>query len=78
MIEGIVMFKVIQEETKEIRIQVVPGRGFSQRTIEETKANFIHRLGENLSVDVEVAEKIPAESSGKIWFCVSKMHGASR
>jgi phenylacetate-CoA ligase len=65
-------FKVIQEKIDEIKIQIVPGRGFSQETINNLKKDVNSVLGEEVTINIEALDEIPREA-GKVRSVVSKV-----
>ena len=70
--DKIINFKVIQEKIDEIKIQIVPGRGFTQETINQLKRDINNVLGEDVHVEVELVDEIPKEA-GKVRSVVSKI-----
>lgn len=73
-LQGIDEFKIIQETRKLTRIQVVPSGGeLSEILKEEIVTGFKQRLGEAVSIVLEVVDKIEAEKSGKFRYVISKV-----
>ena len=70
--DKIINFKVIQEKIDEIKIQIVPGRGFTQETINQLKIDIINVLGEDMHVETELVDEIPRKA-GKMRSVVSKV-----
>ena len=68
--DKIINFKVIQEKIDEIKIQIVPGRVFSQDTINNLKKDVNSVLGEEVTINIEVVDEIPREA-GKVRSVVS-------
>jgi phenylacetate-CoA ligase len=70
--DKIINFKVIQEKIDVIKIQIVPGRGFTQETINQLKSDIKNVLGEEVHIEVEPVDEIPREA-GKVRSVVSKI-----
>lgn len=66
-------FKVIQEKVDEIKIQIVPGRCFNQESIDKIKKDANDVLGGEVTINIEIVDKIPREKSGKVRPIVSKL-----
>jgi phenylacetate-CoA ligase len=73
-------FKIIQESLERTTVMVVPDPAFDEACTQKIIAGFKSRLGEQVGIDVQLVEAIPAERSGKFRYVVSKVNhaGASR
>lgn len=71
-VPGISKFKIVQESIEHTRVFLVPDSRFEPESIHMIKRGFIDRLGSGVQVDVETVDHIPAESSGKFRYIVSK------
>jgi phenylacetate-CoA ligase len=56
--------QIVQEPDRRIRVRVVPGRGYNQRTAEALARNLRERVG-NLPIEVEAVTAIPRGANGK-------------
>lgn len=75
-IPGIARYRTIQEEKGRFVVQLVKGKGFSERTISQIKQQIkVGCLGEDVKVEVELMEEIPKERTGKLRTVVSKVRG---
>jgi len=72
-IPGVESFKVVQESASLTRISLVTGVGFETASIQVLLKGFQHRLGDEVQVDVELVDSIPAEKSGKFRYISSKI-----
>lgn len=72
-VPGVKTFKIIQESKQHTRLQLVTGSEFSESAIENIRAGFIKRLGNDVRVDIEQVESIAREKSGKFRYVVSKV-----
>ena len=69
-------YRTIQEEKNRFIVQLVRGKGFSERTIHQIKEQIkAGCLGEDVKVEVELMEEIPKERTGKLRAVVSKVWG---
>ncbi len=68
---GVKSFKVIQESKELTRVLLVVDDGFSPDAIALIQQGFKRRLGEQVSVLVDVVDAIAAEKSGKFRYIVS-------
>jgi phenylacetate-CoA ligase len=72
--ESISEFQIIQEKKDKFLVNVVKGRGFSNNTIPDIiKTIKSGCLGEEVSVDVKVVDRIERGRSGKIKSVISKV-----
>ena len=68
---GVKEFKVIQESIDLTRVQVVTEPPFAESSKAAIVAGFRQRLGNSVSIEIQVVEQIPAETSGKFRYIVS-------
>jgi phenylacetate-CoA ligase len=69
---GIRKFKIVQESTAHTRVLLVVDADFDQGNVARIKTGMAQRLGQEVRIDVDVVEDIPAEASGKYRYVVSK------
>lgn len=74
-LDGIQRFKIVQESLEHTRVLVEPGPGYGDLVEQRIKEGLKARLGLDVSVDIEPMASIPAESSGKFRYVVSKVAG---
>lgn len=61
-------YQIIQEKRNKIILRVVKGREFDPKVVSKIKGNIENsciRMGEDVSVDIEIVQEIPREKSGK-------------
>jgi phenylacetate-CoA ligase len=66
-------FKIVQESVDLTRVLVVPQDKLESGTINKIEAGFKARLGQEVIIEVEQVEQIPAEKSGKFRYVVSRI-----
>lgn len=66
-------FKIVQESLSLTKVFVVAAGEFPDEIIEKIQRGFQSRLGQNVTVAVELVKEIPAEKSGKFRYVVSKV-----
>jgi len=72
-IHDIAQYRIVQEDKRQILVQLTKGREFDPRTPERIKEE-IEKVTENqLRVEIELIEEIPRDQSGKIRTVVSKV-----
>ena len=64
-LESVGEFRIIQETLALTRIELVPGPGWSDAVANTVQQQFRRRLGEEVNVEIQVMQDIPAEDSGK-------------
>jgi len=67
-------FRVIQEELGSIRVEIVPGKGFSHEHWEKIKSEILEKGDPELCVEMELVDDIPVPGSNKRRFVVSKLN----
>jgi len=72
-IDGVMQFQLIQEDIRGVYIDVVPGEGYSQETIEKIKAKARDYLGKDMRVEVRKVKSIPKTATGKYRFTISRI-----
>lgn len=72
-LKGVERFKIIQESLVYTRVLVEPTSGFDPGVTDTIVKGVRARLGSDVRVDVEIAARIPAETSGKFRYVVSKV-----
>ena len=68
---GVKAFKVIQESRALTRVLLVTENGFPPDAKQQIVDGFKRRLGQDVSVVVELADNIAAEKSGKFRYIIS-------
>ena len=70
---GIAAFKVIQENLRLVRIELVKGEGYMEANEQAITEVFHSRLGAMVSVEFEYCDEIKPEKSGKFRYVISKV-----
>lgn len=66
-VEGVDMFKIVQDVVNEVNVRVVVGNEFSAEQRQQLTAGLRNRLGEEISINLRVVNSIERdESTGKI------------
>jgi len=68
---GIASFKIVQHTRQRIAVTIVRGGDYDARCEQEIRSVFRARLGTGVNVDIEYADTIPSEKSGKFRYIVS-------
>lgn len=71
--QGVVNFKIVQESLKKTTLYLQTNDEFDSAAVSQMVANFKKRLGEAVTVDVQVVDKMEREKSGKFRYVVSNM-----
>ncbi|OWW22234.1 phenylacetate--CoA ligase family protein [Noviherbaspirillum denitrificans] len=66
-------FKIVQESREHMRVLVVPEHELGKDIAAKIERGFKARLGQDVTIDIEVVSEIPAEKSGKFRYVVSKV-----
>lgn len=75
-LNGVREFKIIQESLDRVRVLVVPGEQWDDAAAEAVRAGFRERLGQGVTVAIELQSGIELEASGKRRYVVSHVdHG---
>jgi phenylacetate-CoA ligase len=72
-IHDIGQYRIVQEDKKQILVQLTKGREFDPRTPERIKGEIRKVIGSALEVKVEILEELSRDESGKIRTVVSKV-----
>jgi len=71
-LEDIVNYKIIQHSKELTQVLLVTKSGeLSLAIVDEIRTQFQQRLGQDVAIEIELREEIPAEKSGKYRFLVS-------
>ncbi|TQE99639.1 MAG: phenylacetate--CoA ligase family protein [Spiribacter salinus] len=70
---GIAHFRIEQESRLRTRVQVVPGDEWREDVKTAVRRGLQQRLGEAVSIEIDVVERIPQERSGKYRYVVSRV-----
>jgi len=73
LIKGIVRFRIIQEQERLIRAEVVSNPEFSRDIVQKFSETLIEIMGNGIRVEVDIVDSIPDDSSGKIRSLISKV-----
>ena len=73
---GVKAFKVVQETLTLTRVQLVTDAEFTGQSVQTIQSGFKQRLGQPVTVQVDVVTSIPAEKSGKFRYIVSHVAGS--
>jgi phenylacetate-CoA ligase len=71
--QGLRGFKIVQESLDLTRVLIVPDDGLAAGAERHIQDAFRARLGDTVTVTVEVVDAIPAEKSGKFRYVQSKV-----
>ncbi|TPH13290.1 phenylacetate--CoA ligase family protein [Litorilituus lipolyticus] len=74
-LDGVEAFKIIQETKFKTRIELVPTvkGALSEQLSKSIISGFKARLGENVTIEIDVVDNIAAEKSGKFRYVISKV-----
>jgi phenylacetate-CoA ligase len=70
-VEGVGEFKLIQHDTRNLEVLVVPNARWRVEMTQAIDAGLRQRLGDDVRVDVKLVDDIPPEASGKHRYVVS-------
>jgi len=71
-VPGIIKFKILQESTDYTKVLLVTMPDFDTTYVASIKKGMMERLGNDVTIDVELVDDIPAEKSGKYRYVISK------
>ena len=66
-------FKIVQESLSSTQVQVVPGAGYGEDTVQAIVQGLQARLGPGVAVNVQAVAQIAPERSGKHRYVISKV-----
>jgi phenylacetate-CoA ligase len=69
---GIAKFKIVQESVDHTRVLLVANADFDRGNAEQIRSGMAQRLGQDVQIDIEFVDDIPAEASGKYRYVISK------
>lgn len=72
-IPGVAAFKILQESTDLTRVWIQQNEKFDESDVELIREGFRRRLGDGVTIAVELVEQIPTEKSGKFRYVVSRV-----
>ena len=70
---GIAKFKIVQESIDQTTVLLVAESDFNHDVVERIRKGMAERLGSGVSIDVEIVDDIPSETSGKYRYVTSKV-----
>jgi phenylacetate-CoA ligase len=74
-VKGILEYRIIQKKLDTILIQITKGPEFSENTISQTKDEIRNGcLNEDITIDVEIVDKISRDKSGKTRAVISELN----
>lgn len=73
----IAKFKIVQESLEHTRVLLLAEPQFERGKADHIRAAMAQRLGQDVRIDVEFVDDIPAEASGKYRYVVSKVAGSN-
>ena len=73
-IEGIELFKIIQNSLEKTTIQIIKNDQYKQMNELKIRQEFKQRLGESVEIAVQYVEKIKNEKSGKFRYVISHVN----
>lgn len=71
--DGIEESQIVQKAVDEFVLRIVPGDGYTDEQVELVTKKLRDRVGENISVTVELLDEIPKTSAGKFRAVVSEV-----
>jgi phenylacetate-CoA ligase len=75
--KGVLQFRVIQEETDRLLVQVVPDKNYNETLEKDFLLEFRKYCGRAMQVQFDKMESIPPEKNGKVLYFVSRLSSAS-
>jgi phenylacetate-CoA ligase len=73
-VDGIGQFKLIQHSPRDVEVQIVANRRWSEKARVEVVAGLLARLGSETRINVRLVDAIPSEASGKYRYVVSHVN----
>jgi phenylacetate-CoA ligase len=70
---GVRESQIIQDRLDHLLVLVAAGPGYGRVAESQIRSNLNDRLGGEMSIDIEIVDKIPRSASGKLRFLVSKI-----
>jgi phenylacetate-CoA ligase len=72
-LHGIKLSQIVQEDVKHLVVKIVQGSEYSHKEAELLVAALKQRLGEEMSIDIQIVESIPRTAAGKFRWVISKV-----
>ena len=72
--EGVRKFQVIQDEIDRVKITLIADSDFTDEVRQEALARIRRACGEEMRVEFEIVDSIPATKSGKHRYVISKVN----
>ncbi len=72
-VPGVNNFKIVQQSLSQTDILLEVNDNFDDSSLKEIKNNFNKRLGQDVTVTIEIVDRIASEKSGKYRYVVSKV-----
>ena len=66
--QGIRQLQIVQDQARHLTVNLVEGAGYGSETAQQLVSSFVEYLGPDFTVDIQLVERIPQESSGKYRF----------
>ena len=72
-IPGIISVQHIQERMDYIRVNLLTDETFKEESIEPLKANYLRYLGEQMTIDVHIVDRLEERGTGKRPVIISRL-----
>ena len=72
-VAGVAEFKIVQQSLHAFDILVVPAASWQESGRAEIRAGLHKRLGDDIHIDLQLVDSIPAEASGKYRYVISRV-----
>ena len=73
-IPGIISAQYIQESTDSLRINLLTDDDFRLESIEQLKKNYLEYLGEQMTFDIQLVDKLEERGAGKRPVIISRLN----
>lgn len=74
-VPGVKNFKIVQESLEKTDLFIQVDESFDKGSLKDIENNFKKRLGEKVSIDIQIVTHIDSEKSGKYRYVISKVGG---
>ncbi len=72
-VPGVKNFKIVQRSLQQTDILLEVNDSFENESLKEIESNFKRRLGQEVTITIDIVERIASEKSGKFRYVVSKV-----
>lgn len=73
---GVEQFKIIQHSRELVEVLLVAAPSFDPESCKRIVTDYHKRLGDSVTVQIRIVDRIEPEKSGKYRYVVSKLHGS--